>query len=90
MPASDDKLNVVVSYSASPEPVDKARIQSLVSEQKKIVMTPIAELLFETMPVCVVHTVKTSCKDLGFSSSFSDELLFFEEFKNFYVFLHSA
>ncbi|XP_077077661.1 protein rapunzel-like [Siphateles boraxobius] len=90
VPVSDDKLNVVVSYSASPEPVDKARIQSLVLEQKKLMMTPMAELLFETIPLCVVHTVKTSCKDLGFSSSFSDELHFFEEFKNFYVFLHSA
>uniref|UniRef100_A0A673N517 Rapunzel 4 n=1 Tax=Sinocyclocheilus rhinocerous TaxID=307959 RepID=A0A673N517_9TELE len=90
VPSSDDKLNVVVSYSASPEPVDKARIQSLISEQKKITMTPLAELLFETIPVCVVHTIKTSCKDLGFSSSFSDELHFFEEFKSFCVFLHSA
>lgn len=88
--ASDDKLNVVVSYSASPEPVDKARIQSLVLEQKKLSMTQLAELLFETIPVCVVHTIKTSCKDLGYSSSFSDELHFFEEYKNFYVFLHSA
>lgn len=90
VPTSDDKLNVVVSYSASPEPVDKARIQSLVMEQKKLMMTPMAELLFETIPLCVVHTVKTSCKDLGFSSSFSDELHYFEEFKNFCVFLHSA
>ncbi|KAK9961431.1 hypothetical protein ABG768_009219 [Culter alburnus] len=90
VPASDDKLNVVVSYSASPEPLDKARIQSLVMEQKKITMTPMAELLFDAIPLCVVHTVKTSCKDLGFSSSFSDELHYFEEFKNFYVFLHSA
>ncbi|XP_056098964.1 protein rapunzel-like [Rhinichthys klamathensis goyatoka] len=90
VPASDDKLNVVVSYSASPEPVDKARIQSLVLEQKKIMIMPMAQLLFETIPLCVVHTVKTSCKELGFSSSFSDELHFFEEFKNFHVFLHSA
>lgn len=90
VPSSDDKLNVVVSYSASPEPIDKARIQSLISEQKKITMTPLAELLFETIPVSVVHIIKTSCKDLGFSSSFSDELHFFEEFKSFCVFLHSA
>ncbi|RXN03347.1 rapunzel 4 [Labeo rohita] len=90
VPSSDDKLNVVVSYSASPEPVDKARIQSLILEQKKIMMTPLAELLFETIPVSVVHTIKTSCKELGFSSSFSDELHFFEEFKNYCVFLHSA
>ncbi|XP_056332271.1 rapunzel 4 [Danio aesculapii] len=90
VPASDDKLNVVVSYSASPEPVDKARIQSLVVEQKKLPMTQLAELLFEMIPVCVVHTIKTSCKDLGYSTSFSDELHLFEEYKNFYVFLHSA
>ncbi len=49
VPSSDDKLNVVVSYSASPEPIDKARIQSLISEQKKITMTQLAELLFETI-----------------------------------------
>ncbi|XP_005158481.1 rapunzel 4 isoform X1 [Danio rerio] len=90
VPTSDDKLNVVVSYSASPEPVDKARIQSLVLEQKKLPMTQLAELLFDTIPVCVVHTIKTSCKDLGYSTSFSEELHFFEEYKNFCVFLHSA
>ncbi|XP_056617740.1 protein rapunzel-like [Triplophysa dalaica] len=88
--ASDEKLNVVISYSASPEPVDKDRIQTFVSEQKKPEMTAMAEQLFEIIPHCVVHTVKTSCKDLGFSCSFSDELHYNDEFKNFYVFLHSA
>ncbi|XP_077070691.1 uncharacterized protein LOC143722883 [Siphateles boraxobius] len=66
------------------------QFRKLISKQKKLMMMPMAELFFETIPLCVVHTVKTSCKDLGFSSSFSDELHFFEEFKNFYVFLHSA
>lgn len=90
VPTSDDKLNVVISYSASPEPVRKDQIQNLISEQKKPAMTAMAEQLFETIPVCVVHTVKSSCKDLGFSCSFSDELHYYEEFKNFCVFLHSA
>lgn len=90
VPTSDEKLNVVISYSASPEPVRKDQIQNLISEQKKPAMTAMAEQLFETIPVCVVHTVKSSCKDLGFSCSFSDELHYYEEFKNFCVFLHSA
>lgn len=90
VPTSDEKLNVVISYSASPEPVRKDQIQNLISEQKKPAMTAMAEQLFETIPVCVVHTVKNSCKDLGFSCSFSDELHYYEEFKNFCVFLHSA
>lgn len=90
VPTSDEKLNVVISYSASPEPVRKDQIQNLISEQKKPAMTAMAEQLFETITVCVVHTVKSSCKDLGFSCSFSDELHYYEEFKNFCVFLHSA
>lgn len=90
VPTSDEKLNVVISYSASPEPVRKDQIQNLISEQKKPAMTAMAEQLFEMIPVCVVHTVKSSCKDLGFSCSFSDELHYYEEFKNFCVFLHSA
>ncbi|XP_055067215.2 protein rapunzel-like [Misgurnus anguillicaudatus] len=87
---SDENLNVVISYSASPEPVRKHQIQNLISEQKKPTMTAMAEQLFETMPLCVVHTVKNSCKDLGFSCSFSDELHYYEKFKKFCVFLHSA
>ncbi|XP_055067216.2 protein rapunzel isoform X2 [Misgurnus anguillicaudatus] len=90
VPTSDEKLNVVISYSASPEPVRKDQIQNLISEQKKPAMTAMAEQLFEAIPVCVVHTVKNSCKDLGFSCSFSDELHYYEKFKNFCVFLHSA
>ncbi|XP_051575340.1 protein rapunzel-like [Myxocyprinus asiaticus] len=88
--ASDEKLNVVISYSSSPEPIDKTRIQNLISEQKNPKVIAVAEQLFETIPLCVVHTVKTLCKDMGFSCSFSDELHYFEEFKNFYVFLHAA
>ncbi|XP_052000321.1 protein rapunzel-like [Xyrauchen texanus] len=88
--ASDEKLNVVISYSSSPEPVDKALIQNLISEQKNPKVIAVTEQLFQTIPLCVVHTVKTKCKDMGFSCSFSDELHYYEVFKNFYVFLHSA
>ncbi|XP_030638006.1 rapunzel 4 [Chanos chanos] len=87
---SVEKLNVVVSYSASPEPVDKEKVQKLISEQKKATVTSLAELLFENLPVSVVHAVKTSCKEMGYSWTFSDELHFFVENKNFYVFVHSA
>nr|XP_055067215.1 protein rapunzel-like [Misgurnus anguillicaudatus] len=90
VPTSDENLNVVISYSTSPEPVRKDQIQNLILEQKRPTMTAMAEQLFETMPLCVVHTVKSSCKDLGFSCSFSDELHYYEKFKKFCVFLHSA
>ncbi|TRY94011.1 hypothetical protein DNTS_032825 [Danionella cerebrum] len=87
---SNEKLNVVVSYSASPEPVDKPKIQSWLLEQKKLSVISVAERLFEAIPACVVHTIQSSCRNLAFSSSFSDELLFFEQNKKFHVFLHSA
>ncbi|XP_072548499.1 rapunzel 5 isoform X1 [Salminus brasiliensis] len=90
VPSPDDKMNVMVSYSASPEPVDKAQIQQLVESQKKTSITEVAELLFEKIPVCVVHIVKTSCKDMAYAKSFTDELHFYEEYKNFYLFVHSA
>lgn len=90
VPSSDEKLNIVVSYSSSPEPVDKNHIQQMIQSQKKITVVGVAELLFEKLPgSCVVHTVKTS-KDLACSWSFTDELHYWEEHKNFYVCVHSA
>lgn len=90
VPSSDEKLNVMVSYSDSPEPVDKTRIQQLIQSLKKPTVVGVSELLFEQLPgQCVVHTVKTS-KDLACSWSFTDELHYWEEHKNFYVCAHSA
>ncbi|XP_071376124.1 protein rapunzel-like isoform X2 [Centroberyx affinis] len=90
VPSSDEKLIVMVSYSDSPEPVDKTRIQQLIQSQKKPSVVGVAELLFEELPgACVVHTIKT-CKDLAYCWSFTDELHYWEEHKNFYVCAHSA
>ncbi|XP_019727455.1 rapunzel 4 [Hippocampus comes] len=90
VPTSDDKLNVVVSYSSSPEPVDGAHIRQLIQSQKKLGVVAVAEMLFEKVPgECAVHAVKTS-KDLACAWSFSDELHYWEEHKNLYVCLHSA
>nr|XP_024656876.1 uncharacterized protein LOC112432599 [Maylandia zebra] len=90
VPSSDEKLNVWVSYSSSPEPVDKSHIQQLIQSQKKLTVVGVAEFLFEKLPGdCVVHTIK-STKDLACSWSFEDELHYWEEHKNFYVCVHSA
>ncbi|KAI4811489.1 rapunzel 4 [Pseudochaenichthys georgianus] len=90
IPSSDEKLNVWVSYSSSPEPVDKNHIQQLIQSQKKVTTVSVSEVLFEKLPgACVVHTVKTS-KDLACSWSFSGDLHYWEEHKNFYVAVHSA
>lgn len=90
VPSSDEKLNVMVSYSASPEPIDKLRIQALILGQKKSTVVGVAEMLFETLPgATVVHTVKTS-KDLACSWSFTPELHYWDEHKNFFVCAHSA
>lgn len=90
VPSSDEKLNVWVSYSSSAEPVDKNHVQQLIQNQKKVSLVSVAELLFDKLPGdCVVHTVKTS-KDLACCWSFSDELHYWEEHKNFFVCVHSA
>ncbi|XP_061675307.1 rapunzel 4 [Syngnathoides biaculeatus] len=90
VPASDDKLNVVVSYSASPEPVDGDRVRRLIQSHKKPGSLAVAEMLFESVPGdCVVHAVKTG-KDLACAWSFADGLHYWEEHKNLYVCLHSA
>lgn len=79
-----------MSYSSSAEPVDKNHIQQLIQSQKKLTVVSVAEMLFEKLPgSCVVHTIKTS-KDLACSWSFSDDLHYWEEQKNFYVCVHSA
>uniref|UniRef100_A0A3Q3XAC3 Uncharacterized protein n=1 Tax=Mola mola TaxID=94237 RepID=A0A3Q3XAC3_MOLML len=90
VPSSDEKLNVWVSYSSSPEPVDRNHVQQLIQSQKKLTVVGVAELLFKTLPgECVVHAIKTS-KDLACSWSFKDDLHYWEEHKNFYVCVHSA
>ncbi|XP_015257205.1 PREDICTED: uncharacterized protein LOC107102411 isoform X2 [Cyprinodon variegatus] len=90
VPTSDEKRNVWVSYSSSPEPVDKNRIQQLIQSQKKLDVVSVAESLFANLPGdCVVHSVKSS-KDLACSWSFKDELHYWEEHKNFYLCVHSA
>lgn len=90
VPTAEEKLNVFVSYTASPEPLDKAQIQQQVEAMKNPSVLEVAEVLFEKVPVCVVHTVKTSCKEVAYAWSFTDELHFFEQYKNFYLFVHSA
>ncbi|XP_034384787.1 rapunzel 4 isoform X2 [Cyclopterus lumpus] len=90
VPSSDEKLNVWVSYSSSPEPVDGNHIQQLIQSQKKPTVVGVAEFLHEKLPgSCVVHTVKTS-KDLACSWSFKDELHYWEEHNNVYVCAHCA
>ncbi|KAJ3597679.1 hypothetical protein NHX12_001196 [Muraenolepis orangiensis] len=88
--SSDEKLNIMVSYSASPEPIDKLRIQALILGQKKSTVVGVAEMLFETLPgSTMVHTVKTS-RDLACSWSFTPELHYWDEHNNFFVCAHSA
>ncbi|KAJ0066674.1 hypothetical protein NL108_017601 [Boleophthalmus pectinirostris] len=89
VPSSDDGLNVVVSYSSSPEPVDRGRVSQIIESQKKISVKSTAELLFEDLPGdCVVHTIKT--KDLACAFSFSPELHYWEEHEKMFVCVHSA
>lgn len=90
VPSSDEKLNVWISYSSSPEPLDKERIEQLIQSQKKPAVVGLAELLFDKLPGgCVVHTVRNS-KELACSWSFSEELHHWEEHKNIYICIHSA
>lgn len=90
VPTSEEKLNVWVSYSSSPEPVDKNCIQHLIQSQKKHTVVGLSELLFEKIPGDhVVHTVKTN-KDLACAWSFSNELHYWDEYKNIFICVHSA
>lgn len=90
VPTSEEKLNVWVSYSSSPEPVDKDCIQHLIQSQKKHTVVGLSELLFEKIPGDhVVHTVKTN-KDLACAWSFSNELHYWDEYKNIFICVHSA
>ena len=88
--SSDEKLNVMVSYSASPEPIDKLRIQALILGHKKSSVVGVAEMLFETLPgSSMVHTVKTS-RDLACSWTFTPELHYWDEHDKLFVCVHSA
>uniref|UniRef100_A0A4W5LWF5 Rapunzel 4 n=1 Tax=Hucho hucho TaxID=62062 RepID=A0A4W5LWF5_9TELE len=76
VPATDEKLSVMVSYSASPKNLNKDHIMQLIQAQKKLTVMGTAELLFEQLSgPCAVHTVM-SCKDLAHASSFGEELYY--------------
>ncbi|XP_029958810.1 rapunzel 4 [Salarias fasciatus] len=90
VPASDDKLNVWVSYSAAPAPVDRGAVQQLLQAQRKLAVVGVAEALFEALPGdWVVHSVKTS-RDLACAWSFQDLDHYWEEHKNLHVCVHAA
>ncbi|KAM9723290.1 rapunzel 4 [Menidia menidia] len=90
VPASEERLNVWVSYSSSAEPLDRGRIGQLVQSQRRQTAAGVAEGLFAGMPGdCVVHALKSS-KDLGCSWSFREELHYWEEHRNLWVCVHSA
>ncbi|CAG5865197.1 unnamed protein product [Menidia menidia] len=90
VPASEERLNVWVSYSSSAEPLDRGRIGQLVQSQRRQTAAGVAEGLFAGMPGdCVVHAVRSS-KDLGCSWSFREELHYWEEHRNLWVCVHSA
>uniref|UniRef100_A0A8C7YAQ2 Rapunzel 4 n=1 Tax=Oryzias sinensis TaxID=183150 RepID=A0A8C7YAQ2_9TELE len=80
-----ENTKIWVSYSDSPELLDKNLIQQLIQSQKKV-----AENLFEKLSGgCMVHTVKNG-KDVACSTSFSDEQHYWEKHKNLHVCVHSA
>ncbi|KAK7886583.1 hypothetical protein WMY93_026204 [Mugilogobius chulae] len=47
--SSENRLNVVVSYSSSPEPVNRERVSQKVLGQMKVLLVPTAELLFREL-----------------------------------------
>uniref|UniRef100_A0A3P9IC50 Rapunzel 4 n=1 Tax=Oryzias latipes TaxID=8090 RepID=A0A3P9IC50_ORYLA len=80
-----ENTKIWVSYSDSPELLDKNLIQLLIQSQKRV-----AENLFEKLSGgCMVHTVKNG-KDVACSTSFSDEQHYWEKHKNLHVCVHSA
>ncbi|XP_061112286.1 protein rapunzel-like [Conger conger] len=87
---SEGKLAVVVSYSASPEPLDKPLIRQLLAGQKKQMPEVVAKMLFEQVPLCSIHVISMDAKDLAFACNFADELHFWEVHKKLHVCVHSA
>lgn len=85
----DGVTNVVVSYSACPEPINKEMIHQLMEGQEKKNDVAIAEQIFYKVPACVVHAVSISNQLCG-SWSFPDELHFWEQYKNLTLCVHSA
>jgi len=87
---TDEDMKVMVSYSASPEPLDKEKIQQLIASHSNKSIERIAQLLSDNVPVCVVQTMKASCKDVVCLYSFTEELHYWEKRNSFYVCVHSA
>ncbi|XP_010862864.1 uncharacterized protein LOC105006177 [Esox lucius] len=81
-------MNIMVSYSDSPTPLNKAQIQKLIQEQKKIRITNTTKFIFNQLETCVVHIFQT--KNLGHACNFHEDQLYLEEHnKNTFVCVHS-
>lgn len=91
VPSSNEHLNIIVSYSASPEPIDKLNIQELLLAQKKFTVVGVAEMLFKSLPgPTVVHTVMKDAKELACFWSFTPELHYWEKHDKIFVCAHSG
>ncbi|XP_066577699.1 uncharacterized protein LOC136767673 [Amia ocellicauda] len=87
LPEEDSNINVVVSYSASQEPVKKVKIRELIEEKSKL--ESLAEKLSSNLSPSVIHIIKNP-KDLAYSWSFTDELQYIEHHDKVFVCIHAT
>ncbi|XP_039608863.1 protein rapunzel-like [Polypterus senegalus] len=84
-----NNTNVMVSYSADPQPINKDCIRQLMEGQfRKEKALAVAENICEQLPGCVVHTV-SRYKEIWALWSFPDECHYWEHHKNVTLCVHS-
>ncbi|XP_039608860.1 protein rapunzel-like [Polypterus senegalus] len=85
----NDTVNISVSYSSSPEPLNKTQINQLMENQKKNDVKAISEEIFYNIPACVVHTIQNN-KEVAVACSFPEELHFWQQYKNVVLCVHPS
>ncbi|XP_028649974.1 protein rapunzel-like [Erpetoichthys calabaricus] len=89
VPKINDTVNISVSYSSSPEPLNKTQINQLMENQKKNDVKAISEEIFYNIPACVVHTIQNN-KEVAVACSFPEELHFWQQYKNVVLCVHPS
>ncbi|XP_066577306.1 rapunzel 5 [Amia ocellicauda] len=83
-----NNINVVVSYSIGPQPINKSQIQELVESQKITNnMQDLAQSIYNNFPNCVVHAI-SRYKDVEEYNNFQPECYYYVKHKKCYLCVH--
>ncbi|MCI4391200.1 hypothetical protein PGIGA_G00131440 [Pangasianodon gigas] len=83
----NNKIRIVVSFTADPKPLNKSQIKDQIEEEKGD-MKSVAESLCKSLPNCLVHAVSRS-KSMEEANNFNPENFYYISHKIAHICIHS-